>query len=48
MMNLSSLQSRRGMLAEARALLAEVCGSFSEGFDCIDLRDAKALLSDFS
>jgi len=47
-MNLSSLQSRRGMLAEARALLAEVCGSFSEGFDCIDLRDAKALLSDFS
>jgi len=34
----------RGRVAEARALLAEVYGWFSEGFDTADLQEARALL----
>ena len=33
---------------EARPLLAEVYGSFTEGFETADLRDAKALLQELS
>ena len=33
---------------EARPLLAEVYGSFTEGFDTADLRDAKALLQELN
>jgi predicted ATPase len=36
-------QSRRG---EARAMLAEIYGWFTEGFDTADLKDAKALLDE--
>jgi predicted ATPase len=36
-------QGRRG---EARELLAPVYGSFTEGFDTQDLKDAKALLDE--
>jgi hypothetical protein len=30
--------------AEARELLAPICGSFTEGFDTLDLKEAKAVL----
>jgi predicted ATPase len=33
---------------EARAMLAEIYGWFTEGFDTADLRDAKALLDELS
>jgi hypothetical protein len=33
---------------EARPLLAKIYGSFTEGFDTADLRDAKALLQELS
>jgi hypothetical protein len=33
---------------EARPLLAEVYGSFTEGFDTAELRDAKALLQELN
>jgi predicted ATPase len=36
-----SLQDRR---REARDVLAEICGRFTEGFDTIDFQDAKAIL----
>jgi class 3 adenylate cyclase/tetratricopeptide (TPR) repeat protein len=36
-------QNRRG---EARDLLAPICGWFTEGFDMLDLREAKALLEE--
>ena len=33
---------------EARQMLAEVYGWFTEGFDTVDLKDAKALLEELS
>ena len=33
---------------DARAMLAEIYGWFTEGFDTADLKDAKALLDDMS
>jgi predicted ATPase len=33
---------------EARELLAPVYGWFTEGFDTLDLKEAKALLADLS
>jgi hypothetical protein len=33
---------------EARAMLAEIYGWFTEGFDTADLKDAKALLDELS
>jgi len=33
---------------EAHAMLAEIYGWFTEGFDTADLRDAKALLDELS
>jgi adenylate cyclase len=38
----------RGCRDEARAMLAEIYGRFSEGFDTADLKDAKALLDELS
>jgi predicted ATPase len=35
----------QGRLAEARDLLAPVCGWFTGGFDVSDLKNAKALLN---
>ena len=35
----------QGKLDEARDLLAPVYGWFTEGFDTLDLREAKALLN---
>src|SRR5262249_31386994 len=43
-MSLSRLWQRQGKRAEAHQLLAEVYGWFSEGFDTVDLQEAKALL----
>jgi predicted ATPase len=47
-MSLSRLWQQQGKKAEARQLLAEIYGWFTEGFDTQDLKDAKALLEDLS
>jgi hypothetical protein len=36
-----------GRRDEARAMLAEIYGCFTEGFDARDLNDAKALPNEF-
>jgi hypothetical protein len=38
------LVNEQGRRDEARAVLAEIYGWFTEGFDTADLKDAKALL----
>jgi predicted ATPase len=43
-MSLSRLYQEQGTAAEARPLLADSYGWFTEGFDTADLREAKALL----
>ena len=45
-MSLARLQRARGHVAEARAILEEVYGRFSEGFDTVDLKNAKDLIAD--
>jgi predicted ATPase len=47
-MSLSRLWKRQGKKEEARQLLAEIYGWFTEGFDTADLQDAKALLQQLS
>ncbi|MBI3801970.1 MAG: AAA family ATPase [Deltaproteobacteria bacterium] len=47
-MGLSRLWQRQGKKAEARRMLAEVYGWFTEGFDTVDLQEAKALLKELS
>jgi predicted ATPase len=47
-MSLSRLWQRQGKRTEARQLLAEVYGWFTEGFDTADLQEAKALLDELS
>jgi predicted ATPase len=42
--SLSRLWQRQGKCTEAYELLAPIYGSFTEGFDTVDLREAKALL----
>jgi predicted ATPase len=44
MTSLSRLWMQQGQADEARWLLAEICGWFTEGFDTADLRVAKQLL----
>ena len=46
--SLSRLWQRQGKRAEALHLLAEVYGWFTEGFDTVDLQDARALLEALS
>ncbi|MBI1847778.1 MAG: AAA family ATPase [Candidatus Rokubacteria bacterium] len=46
--SLGRLLGRRGQRDEARRMLAEVYGWFTEGFDTADLRDAKAVLDELS
>ncbi len=41
---LARLLDKQGKRTEARAMLAEIHGWFTEGFDTADLKDAKALL----
>ena len=43
-MSLSRLWQKQGKTKEARKMLAEIYGWFSEGFDTMDLKEAKALL----
>jgi predicted ATPase len=42
--NLASLWRDQGKRAEAHDLLAPIYGWFTEGFDTLDLKEAKALL----
>ena len=46
--SLARLWRRQGKTAEARQMLAEIYGWFTEGFDTADLKDAKALLEELS
>jgi predicted ATPase len=43
-MSLARLWQQQGKGKEAHALLAEIYGWFTEGFDTRDLQEAKALL----
>jgi predicted ATPase len=42
--SLSRLWRQQGKAAQARQLLADIYGSFTEGFDTVDLQEARALL----
>jgi predicted ATPase len=46
--SLARLWQDQGRLAEARDLLAPVCGWFTEGFDTADLKEAKGLLDELT
>jgi predicted ATPase len=43
-MSLARLLAKQGRRAEARTMVAEIYGWFTEGFDTADLKEAKALL----
>jgi predicted ATPase len=45
-MSLSRLWQQRGKNDEARQMLAEIYGWFTEGFDTVDLQEAKTLLEE--
>src|SRR5712664_4882212 len=45
-MSLARLWQQQGKKQEAHALLAEIYGWFTEGFDTADLKEAKALLQE--
>jgi predicted ATPase len=47
-MSMARLWSDQGKRNEARDLLAGVYGWFTEGFDTLDLKEAKALLDELS
>ena len=47
-MSLSSLLERQGKKEEARKMLAEIYGWFTEGFETHDLKEAKAMLKELS
>jgi class 3 adenylate cyclase/tetratricopeptide (TPR) repeat protein len=47
-MSLADMLAKHDRRDEARAMLAEIYGSFTEGFDTADLKDAKALLDGLS
>jgi class 3 adenylate cyclase/tetratricopeptide (TPR) repeat protein len=46
--SLARLLAKQGRRDEARAMLAEIYGWFTEGFDTADLKEAKALLDELS
>jgi hypothetical protein len=46
--SLADLLAKHGGRDEARSMLAEIYGWFTEGFDTADLKDAKALLDELS
>ena len=46
--SLSRLWQQQGRKTEARQMVAEIYGWFTEGFDTADLKDAKALLEELS
>jgi predicted ATPase len=47
-MSLARLFAKQGRRDEARAMLVDIYGWFTEGFDTADLKDAKALLDELS
>ena len=47
-MSLSRLWQHQGKRAEAHDLLTPIYGWFTEGFDTIDLQEAKALLDELA
>jgi predicted ATPase len=47
-MSLSRLWQQQGKKEEARQMLAEIYGWFTEWFDTVDLKEAKALLDELS
>ncbi len=47
-MSLARLLAKQGRRGEARKMLAEIYGWFTEGFDTADLKDAKTLLEELS
>jgi predicted ATPase len=47
-MSLARLWQSQGKKEEARQILAEIYGWFTEGFDTADLKEAKALLQELS
>ncbi len=47
-MSLARLWQQQGKKAEARQLLAGIYGWFTEGFDTIDLQEAKVLLEELA
>ena len=47
-MSLSRLWQQQGKKEEARQMLAEIYGWFTEGFDTADLKEAKALLEELA
>jgi predicted ATPase len=46
--SLSCLWQQQGKCAEARQLLAPIYGWFTEGFDTVDLQEAKTLLDELA
>ena len=46
--SLARLWRDQGKVSEARELLAPVYGWFTEGFDTLDLKEAKALLEELA
>jgi predicted ATPase len=47
-MSMTRLWSDQGKREEARDLLSPVYGWFTEGFDTVDLKEAKALLDELA
>ena len=45
-LSLSRLWRDHGREADARPMLLAICGGFSEGLDTVDLREARAMLSE--
>ena len=45
-MSMARLRSVQGKPQQVRELLAPVYGRFTEGFDTLDLKEAKALLDE--
>ena len=47
-MGLSRLWEKQGKKKQARQMLAEIYGWFTEGFDTADLKEARVLLEELS
>jgi predicted ATPase len=48
MARLYQKHQNRSKQEEVKGLLAQICGKFTEGFDTMDFREAKALLDELS
>ena len=45
-LSVSRLWREHGRAADARRILLDACGGFSEGLDTVDMREAQALLNE--